>query len=224
MLNILNKEITPSPMQDKFNARFYDILKSKKIPYEELSQQNKHNLVLKYAQVSKPDVVKRGFIKPLYINSPDIVVILRTNSIKESGYRIINEIKSPIMQVTNKLIHELGFCNPYITNLSFHITDSFNDWTLEKLQKEFLIKDLEFSTIELPQVFLLLGNDALNVFFNTGCTVQNILGDIYLAPYKGITRMFIPVPHPAYLVRDKNSYKEIVQYCKAIRSILQEIK
>ena len=92
------------------------------------------------------------------------------------------------------------------------------------MQKEFLIKDLEFSTIELPQVFLLLGNDALNVFFNTGCTVQNILGDIYLAPYKGITRMFIPVPHPAYLVRDKNSYKEIVQYCKAIRSILQEIK
>ena len=142
MLNILNKEIIPSPMQDKFNARFYDILKSKKIPYEELSQQNKHNLVLKYAQVSKPDVVKRGFIRPLYINSPDIVVILRTNSIKESEYRIINEIKSPIMQVTNKLIHELGFCNPYITNLSFHITDSFNDWTLEKLQKEFLINSI----------------------------------------------------------------------------------
>lgn len=224
MLNILNKEIIRSPMQEKFNSRFFDTLKNKNIPYEELTLKERHKLVLKYARFSNPDVIRKGFIEPLFIKQPDVVVISRTNSIRESNYKIINEIKSPMMQVTNKLVHELGFCNPYITNLSFHITDSFNDWTLEKLQKEFLIKDLEFDSIELPQVFLLLGNDALNVFFNTGCTVQNILGDIYLASYKGQTRMFIPIPHPSYLVRDKNSYKEIVQYCKVIRSILQEIK
>ena len=115
------------------------------------------------------------------------------------------------------------FTEPYISSLSYHVSPHPNDWTLDKFKKEFLFKNLEFENIEIPQVFLLLGNDAMNVFFDTNRTVQNIFGTIYLAEYKGAKRMFIPICHTAYLLRDKNLYKNTVLFLRAIRSILHKI-
>lgn len=210
--------------QDKFDLKVVNELLKRGVHYDELPSHIKHKALLKYWSICTPDVVRKGFIPSQYVSNPDIVVVNRTPTTNDLKYTNTNIAKNPSNAVINKLVHELGFTDPYITSLSFHVTSHYNDWTLDKLKEEFLFKNLEFDNIEVPQVFLLLGNDAMNVFFDTGRTVQNIFGDIYLAEYKGAKRMFIPIPHTAYLLRDKNLYKNTVLFLRAIRSVLQQIK
>ena len=225
MLNILNKNIniTEPSYQESFNLSVMHEFAKRGVDYDALCPKDKHRALLRLASIMRPDVIRKGFLNPHYNATPDIVVVSRAPTTKDLKFDNLSDIKSPSNQVINKLVHELGFCNPYITSLTFHATKSFNDWTLDKLKKEVLLKDLEFDTIQLPQVFLLLGNDALNCFFNTGTTVQTILGDVYLANYKNDNRLFIPIPHTAYLLRDKDLYKQTVQFCSALRSILKRL-
>lgn len=225
MLNISNKNINPSPIQEKFNLDIITELSKRGVHYDELPSHLKHDVLLKYASIMMPDVVRKGFIKPHYISNPDIIVVNRAPTTKDLKFENLSDVKSPSNQVINKIVHELGFNNPYITSITFHATKSFNEWTFPKLQKEFLLKDLEFDTLDtIPQVFLLLGNDAFNVFFNTDSTVRTLMGDIYVSEYKGAKRLFIPIAHPAYLLRENDLYKETVLFAKAIRSVLCKIK
>lgn len=226
MINILNKDlqIPNRDYQDRFNLKVINDLFKYGVEYDKLVSNKQHKVLMKYLSISNPDVIRKGFIAPQYVNSPDIIVVNRAPTMNDLKYINMQEIKNPSTQVIMKLIQELDFSRPYITSLAFHATKSFNEWTLDKLKREFLYKDLEFDTIELPQVFLLLGNDAMNCFYNTDNTVQGIFGDIYLSEYKGDERLFIPIPHPAYLLREPNLLKNTVQFLRYIRLILQKIK
>ena len=225
MLNILNKDvnITTPDYQESYNLSIMGELTKRGVHYECLSNKDKHSVLLKYASIMKPDVIRKGFLAPHYVEHPDILVINRAPTTKDLKYSNLSDIKSPSNQVIYKLVRELGFSSPYITSLTFHATKSFNDWTLDKLKKEVLLKDLELDTINIPQIIILLGNDALNTFFNTGSTVQAIFGDIYLAEYKGAKRLFVPLPHTAYLLRDKDLYKQAIHFCIALRSVLKRL-
>lgn len=225
MIDFLDKNISINkPYQDKFDLKVINELLKRGVHYDELPSHMKHKALLKYWSICTPDVVRKGFIPSQYVSNPDIIVINRTPTMNDLKYTTSSDAKNPSNAVINKLVHELGFTTPYISSLSYHVTSTPNEWTLDKLKEEFYFKNLEFDNIEIPQVFLLLGNDALNVFFNTGRTVQNIFGDIYLSEYKGSKRLFIPIPHTAYLLRDKNLYKNTVHLLRALRSILQQIK
>lgn len=225
MIDFLDKNISINKSyQDKFDLKVVNELLKRGVHYDELPSHMKHKALLKYWSICTPDVVRKGFIPSQYVSNPDIIVINRTPTMNDLKYATSSDAKNPSNAVINKLVHELGFTTPYISSLSYHVTSTPNEWTLDKLKEEFYFKNLEFDNIELPQVFLLLGNDALNTFFNTGRTVQNIFGDIYLSEYKGSKRLFIPMIHPAYLLRDKNLYKQAVLFCRALRSILYKIK
>lgn len=221
MIQFLNKELSlpPKTYQDKVNLKVISDLASYGVNYDSLPLEKKHKALMTYLSTIKPDVIRKGFKPVKYVPNPDIIVIDRAPSIKD-----VKDNQSPSDIVIDKLITELGFYNPYKTSLTFHITKSFNDWTFPKLQDEFKYKDLEFDNISIPQVFLLLGNDVLNSFYNTNNTVQGIFGDIYLSNYKGKQRMFIPICHTAYLLREPELYKSTVLFLRYIRSILQKIK
>lgn len=226
MINFLDKDIKviPNDYQNKFDIKVVSELLKRGVHYDELPSHMKHKALLKYWSICRPDIIRKGFIPSKYVSNPDIIVMNRAPTVNDLKYISSSDAKNPSNAVINKLIHELGFTSPYISSLSYHVAPNYNDWTLDKFKKEFLFKNLEFDNIELPQIFLLLGNDAFNVFFDTGRTVQNIFGDVYLAEYKGVKRMFIPISHTAYLLRDKKLYKETVLFLNCIRSTLHKIK
>ena len=93
---------------------------------------------------------------------------------------------------------------------------SLNDLQRSSFSRCFLYKDLELDTMKLPKVIFLVGNDAFNTFYNEDCTVPKILGDVYVSEYKGEKRLFIPIPHIVYLLRDKDLYRSTMLLLKVI--------
>ena len=112
----------------------------------------------------------------------------------------------------------------YYTNIAFCGSPKVNSLTESNFNKCFLYKNLELSTMDLPKVIVLLGNDAFNLFFNKGCSVQSILGNSYLSEYQGEERLFIPVCHPVTMQRNKDLYNDTFKVLEYYKSILNSIR
>lgn len=201
------KEIVSNRMQESFNLDLVLSLNSRGVDFHSLSSTKKHLALNKMISIcNKCNVSRKGFMPTKYHQSPDLVIIGRSNTSSDLKYTDMLNNTIPAVSILSELCNSLGYAinDSYYTNISLCTVKTVNDVTVSMCNRCFLYKDMELDTIDLPDVFLLLGNDAMNSFYDLSCSVNHILGDIFISKYKGRNRLFIPVPHPAYLLRDKN--------------------
>lgn len=209
------KELYVPPSQEKFNERFKSILQSKNIDYDTLTKSQQLKVLNKYTQCCKvcPNCSYDCYqVKPM--NECDVIAIARANLTQTNNY---------LMYIAYEMIHNLGFTKQsvYYTNSCFCKFDKVYEYQDDNFKRCFLYKDLELSGFN-PKVIILLGNDALQRFFNIDNTVLNILGEVYYTNFNGRSVPVIPLPHPSYLMRDPKLKDSIYKFCLALNPILKE--
>lgn len=192
-------------LQEKVNLDFDLALNNKGINYHEHSGLIKHKLFNKYMSIcNKCKVFRHGYMGTTYIQNPKMVIIGRSNTSSDLKYSSLLSSEIPSNSVIIELCSSLGysFKNCYYTNMVLCTMKNINNIHKTHCDTCKYYKSIELSTMNIPDVFLLLGNDALNSYFDLNCSVNHILGDVYVSNYLGRNRLFIPVPHPVYLLRD----------------------
>lgn len=222
-LKMNNKKV-----QDSFNLKVNRFLESK-IDYDSLSQEDKHNVlfqVVHKCQMCSPYYKK---ITPKYNNNPQALLLGRASTKKDILSESIFDETHSSYSILKRMLLILGIDinNIYYTNLCFCSTKKVNELTSIHLNKCSLFKDLEFQTLNLPDIIFILGNDCFNYMYNLGCSVNKILGTFYISEFYGRNRLFIPIPHPVYLIRDDYlrsiTEKELTSLSKVINLILEEV-
>ena len=219
-MKIVCKDFKLKDFQESFNLKLMLYLNNKGLEYTNLKPPQRHKALFKIiSSCNECKNFRQGFIAPKYVEKPSLVFISRSSTKKDLKYGDLLDISNPqtsiikdICDIFNTAIQEI-----YFTNTAFCITKSPNEITSTMCQRCHRYKDLELDTIELPKVIFLLGNDALNSFFNLDCTVNHILGNIYYTYYKGDYRLFIPIPHPVNLLRDKQLYETTMKFVSIIK-------
>ena len=222
-MKIICKDIIQKDFQESFNFNIMLYLNSKGVDYTDLKPSQKHKALFKVISIcNECKNFRQGFIAPKYVQKPKLVFISRSSTKKDLKYGDILDITNPQASVIKDIcdIWCISMQDIYFTNTSFCITKSPNDITSTMCQRCHKYKDLELDNIELPKVIFLLGNDAYNSFYNMDCTVNHILGNVYYSKYKGDYRLFIPIPHPVNLLRDKQLYETTLQFVSIIKKSL----
>lgn len=219
-INLPNKIV-----QEQHNKEILSLLLNHGLDFYTMTKAQQHKALTKAQSICKKcDIVRKGYVPPKYIEKPDIVFIGRSITSKYITSSSLLPQTHPSYSIVKDMCDVLGFnvAKAYYTNIALCATKSVNDINTQTCSKCMLHKDLEMDTIELPTIFILLGNDAMNTFFNLDVSVNNQIGNIYYSEYKGNRRLFIPVPHPVYLLRDNSMYQEIIKFLSFIKGLLDK--
>ncbi len=111
----------------------------------------------------------------------------------------------------------------YISNMCFCNTRMNRPPTSEQILSCMEWKSIEFSLLKIPDYIFLLGNDALRwIMGRRYPSIERVYGDLYLGQFKGEKRLFIPIHHPGYLVRNpdevENTFTLINEVSKITRN------
>ena len=206
--------------QTPFNEKFVKFIKTKTgLDWYSLSLSDKHIILSKVIKSCRRCDNCSSYVKilPKYNKQPKIVFIGRAVTAKDiKTMQVISEEHPSyaiIKKITNAFHVSTQDC--YYTNVSFCGSPKVNSLTEQNFKSCSYFKELEFLSMEIPDLFILLGNDAFNAFFDRNSSVTSILGNAYVAEYLGKERLFIPLPHPVTLLRDEELYSatfEVVNY------------
>lgn len=211
-------------LQNKVELDVVMALNNKGIDFNDLSPSKKHLALFKLISIcNKCKVVRQGFIAPRYNPNPKAIFISRSTTKKDLKYGNLLDTSVPQTSIIKGIcdIFDMSLQDIYFTNTCMCITKSINDVTSKMCKNCYLYKKLEFETIKIPKIIFLLGNDAFNSIFDMNCTVNHILGDIFYSKYLGEYRLFIPIPHPVNLLRDKQLRATTVKLLKNISIALK---
>lgn len=215
----LNKKV-----QEDFNNKVFSYLKDDTLEKEELF---KGVMTCVHNCVRCSNVRKK--ITPIYTDNIEAVLIGRVSTKKDIKSESIFDRSHSSYSLLKRLllILSIDINNTYYTNSCFCIAPTVSDLTADNLNKCYLFKYLELKSLNLPKIIFLLGNDSYNLFFNTSYSTHKILGTFYISEFLGERRLFVPIPHPVNLLRDKElltiTEKELRVLNKALPKIKEEL-
>lgn len=214
MAKIIRTEVTlHNSVQEAFNEKFTTFIKEKTgLDWYSLSSKDKYLVFSKVVKSCKRcdncDMFPK--ILPRYNPDPKLLLVSRAVTNKDIKTLEILSEAHPTYSIIKKIAQSFNISvqDCYYTNISLCGSPKVNSLTESNFKQCSLYKELEFSSITLPKVIILLGNDAFNIFFGKNVSVNSILGNAYIAEYFGEERLFIPLPHPVTLLRDEELYKD----------------
>lgn len=223
---LITEKIQVSSSQKVFNDKIKSIiLNAEGKDFDSLSPEQQHNSILNV--VKRCNNCKLNYTKflPNYISSPEAIIISRAKLNRKGNMQI--EKSAYVLLEKLLLILNINIKNSYYTNSCLCMPRAVNSPNSQAFKMCHMYKELELLTMNIPDIFILVGNDAFNSYFNKDCSVQKILGSIYVADYLGAKRLFIPIPHPVYLLRDNNLLHLTIEYLKNLKvfidSSLEEV-
>lgn len=151
---------------------------------------------------------------------PDVVVVGRNPGYWEDKYNRPFYYLAPSGKLLNMWLRYLGLdrSRAYITNTIFCYTAGNRVPKIEEIRECSYYKELEFSLISPPKLFMLCGGEAIRLFLGEEkVSVVKLLGSIFVSKV-GNQRVFIvPLPHPSFVLRNKQYGYKVYKVLSVLR-------